>query len=205
MEKFLKSIMGGCMIGVGGSVYLACDNKYIGALLFTLGLFTICEFGLGLYTGKVGYIPFNKPGYIVEVLLTILGNFIGTAVVALLVSNMPYRETAMAVCRVKLSADYLKTFSAAILCGALMFIAVDEYKKKTNAAKYLAMLFCVPVFILAGFEHSVANMFYFALGFTDAATYGKSLVYILIAIFGNAIGGMLFAAGAAYKSKKQGE
>ena len=83
------------MIGVGGSVYLACDNKIAGAILFTLGLFTICEFGLGLYTGKVGYIPFNKPSYIIEVILTILGNFIGTALVAYLVSSMPYRETAM--------------------------------------------------------------------------------------------------------------
>lgn len=205
MEKFLKSIMGGCMIGVGGSVFLACDNKIAGAILFTLGLFTICEFGLGLYTGKVGYIPFNKPAYIGEVILTILGNFIGTALVAYLVSLMPYREKAIELCATKISADYLKTFFAAILCGALMFIAVDEYKKKTNAAKYLAMLFCVPVFIIAGFEHSIANMFYFALGFTDAATYGKALGYILIAIFGNAIGGMLFAIGAAYKSKKQGE
>ena len=205
MEKFLKSVMGGGMIGIGGSVYLACDNKYIGALLFTLGLFTICEFSLGLYTGKVGYIPFNKPDYVGEVLLTILGNSIGTALIALLLSLMPYREKAIELCATKLSADYLKTFFAAVLCGALMFIAVDEYKKKTNAAKYLAMLFCVPVFILAGFEHSIANMFYFALGFTDPATYAKALIYILVAILGNALGGMLFAVGAAYHTEKQGE
>ena len=200
MEKFLKSVMGGCMIGIGGSVYLACNNKYIGALLFTVGLFTICEFSLGLYTGKVGYIPFNKPAYIGEVLLTILGNFIGTAIVAALVSCMPFREKAVDVCTAKLSADILKTFFAAILCGVLMFIAVDEYKKKTNAAKYIAMLFCVPVFILAGFEHSVANMFYFALGFVNPL---KSLLYILVAIAGNAVGGILFALGASYKTAKE--
>jgi formate/nitrite transporter FocA (FNT family) len=63
----------------------------------------------------------------------------------------------------------------------------------------------VMLFVLCGFEHSIANMFYFALGFTDAATYGKALGYILIAIAGNAIGGMLFAIGAAYQTKKQGE
>ncbi len=51
------------MIGIGSAVYLTLDNKIIGALLFSIGLFMICSFSMYLYTGKIGYIfkTKNKP------------------------------------------------------------------------------------------------------------------------------------------------
>ena len=51
-----KSIIGGFLIGFGGTVYLNMDNKIVAAFLFGLGLFTIINFELNLYTGKIGYL-----------------------------------------------------------------------------------------------------------------------------------------------------
>ena len=70
---------GGVMTGVGSTAYLACDNAYIGALLFAVGLFTICACQLGFYTGKVGYLVLNKGRFYTEVLQALAGNAIGTA------------------------------------------------------------------------------------------------------------------------------
>ena len=49
-------VIAGILIGIGGSVYLACDNKYVGAVLFSVALLCICMRGFALFTGKVGFI-----------------------------------------------------------------------------------------------------------------------------------------------------
>ena len=72
---FIKAILSGFMIAFGCIIYLMCPNKMVGALLFSFGLLTIICRELYLYTGKIGYI---KEVGIVKILLTILGNFIGT-------------------------------------------------------------------------------------------------------------------------------
>ena len=43
--SFLNSVLGGACIGIGGVVFLSCENKVTGAALFCLGLFAICTFG----------------------------------------------------------------------------------------------------------------------------------------------------------------
>lgn len=53
-ETFKKAAAAGFMIGIGAVVYISCGNKIAGALLFTVGLFTICAFGMNLLRGKSG-------------------------------------------------------------------------------------------------------------------------------------------------------
>ena len=71
-----------------------------------------------------------------------------------------------------------------------MYLAVNGYKVvKDPLGKYLSVFLGVIVFILCGFEHSVANMYYFSVAFIIN---GKSLLYLLIMILGNAVGGVIF-------------
>ena len=85
MEKFkqylnylIKGIYAGIVIGIGGIAYLAIQNKIVGSFIFSVGLLTVCMYSLNLYTGKVGYILVNKVSYILELLISLIGNFIGT-------------------------------------------------------------------------------------------------------------------------------
>jgi len=86
-DVFLKGIYVGIMIAIGGIVYVAVDNKIIGSFLFSIGLLSVCMYGLNLYTGKIGYILINKINYLFELLLllllllSLLGNFAGTYIV----------------------------------------------------------------------------------------------------------------------------
>ena len=55
--------------------------------------------------------------------------------------------------------------------------------------KYLSLFFGVMVFILCGFEHCVANMYYFSVA---GMWSGKTLLYLLVMTLGNAVGGVVF-------------
>ena len=70
LQTFVLAVLAGIAIGIGGIVYLSLENKVAGALLFTVGLYTICAHGLNLFTGKVGYLVQQElsvlPGYLMD-------------------------------------------------------------------------------------------------------------------------------------------
>lgn len=182
LKCLVRAILAGMMIGIGGCVYLGCDVKWVGAILFAVGLFTIFSFRLDLYTGKVGYVFDNKPPYLIYLLVVIIGNFIGCLILGLM---MPLDAASVLAERKLADYDFLRVLFKGILCGMLMFIAADCYK---NTKSFIATFVCVPVFILAGFEHSIADMFYFC---SAGAFSVESLVFIITVLIGNAIGGFL--------------
>ncbi len=162
-----KGIYAGMMIGIGGTVYLSISNSIIGAIFFSVGLLTICIYKMNLYTGMIGYIIENKLNYIVTLLLTLIGNFIGTMITSLLVLNTRIANLsvrAKEISSIKINDNYLSIFILSIFCGMLMYIAVNTFKKeKDSIVRYLAIFICVIVFILSGFEHCIANMYYISL------------------------------------------
>ena len=182
LKCLVRAILAGMMIGIGGCVYLGCEVKWVGAILFAVGLFTIFSFRLDLYTGKVGYIFDNDRSYVPYLLVVILGNFIGCLILGLM---MPL-DAAVNLANAKLdNYEFLPVLFKGVLCGMLMFIAADCYK---NTKSFIATFVCVPVFILAGFEHSIADMFYFC---SAGAFSVESLVFIITVLIGKAIGGFL--------------
>ena len=197
MKTFIKAVMAGIAISIGGTIYLTLENHIAGAFLFSIGLFTIYTFGLNLYTGKVCYIPNEKPGFLLTVLIVILGNAAGTVGMGYL-----YRGTKLVklvehtteLVNLKLSDSVYSTFIMAIFCGIMMCIAVIGFQTiKDSIGKHLALILPIMVFILSGYEHSIADMFYFSLA--DAWN-GKALVYIVVIAVGNLVGGSLLPLAA---------
>ena len=187
LKLIIDGIKAGIMIAIGGSVFLSCENRYIGAILFSVALLCICLKGYSLFTGKVGYLPENHSKEAVKVLLCgLLGNIVSTILLGFAVSfaNPALQEVAAGICEAKLSQEALQTFVRAFFCGVLMYMAVSTYREKGTLA---GIFFCVPVFILSGFEHSIANMFYFgASGMVNM----DSIIYLAVVIAGNSVGGM---------------
>ena len=201
-EKFIRSVYGGIMVSFGCLVYLSSDIKYIGAILFSLGLFTICEFGFGLFTGKVGYVFFKGPIYLIELLVTLLGNFVGCFALAKLAE---YAKPSLVIQAVtlsqnKLAASSLQNFLLACMCGVMMFIAVDVYKTRSGVAKYLGIFLAVPLFIICGFEHSIAKLFLFSLASVGAVQF---ISFSLITVLGNALGAAVFSLFKIYDKNQK--
>lgn len=191
LSVFFQAVAAGIAIGIGGTIYLTLENKVVGSLMFTVGLYAIVLNGLYLYTGKIGYLAGQKEKkeYAVVLLLTWLGNLVGTGLAAagvLAARINGISENAKAICQVKLNDSPLSIFCLAIFCGILMYVAVDGFKEKGNP---LILFLCVSVFILCGFEHCIANMYYFSLA---GAWSGQAVAYLLIMTLGNSVGGVLF-------------
>lgn len=194
MIFLIKSILAGILIGIGGTVLLSLENIVVGSFLFAIGLFVIVTKELNLYTGKIGYIFNNKVHYLIEVLITLIGNFIGTFFCGFvlrytrLASTLTYK--AQNICTVKLNDNILSIFILSIFCGILMYIAVNGYKvMKDNFGKYAGVFLGVAIFILCGFEHCIANMYYFTIANMWSI---KAFEYLGIMILGNSIGGVIF-------------
>ena len=159
IDIFLRSLLTGVAIAIGGTVYLSCPNKYLGAFLFGIGLFVILSFGFNLFTGKVGYAVENKPSYLGELGIIWLGD------------------------------NITSVFILSFFCGILMFVAADGYKTIQNpVGQILAIFLPVVVFILSGFEHCVANMYFFTIADLWSI---KAFGYLIIMSLGNSIGGIL--------------
>ena len=147
-------------------------GNVVGALLFTIGLFTVCTRGYALFTGKACYLFDNPlPAYLLDLLVFWVGNLLGAMLIAGLehLTGMVGGETgidatAAALVEGKMGATYLGLFVLGILCNICIFIAVNGYANNPHqVGKYLALFLGVSVFILCGTEHSVADMYYWSV------------------------------------------
>lgn len=191
-KTLFRSILAGICIAIGGTAFLMIENKIVGALFFTIGLFVICTHGFNLYTGKVCYVFENDKTYAFSILIIWAGNLIGTALVALLELLTRYGEVlqtkAQVLCDLKCNDNLLSIFILAIFCNICIYIAVDGFKNNPHeVGKYIALFLGVAVFILCGFEHCVANMYYFAIG---GAYSLHAFGYLIVMTLGNAVGGV---------------
>ena len=181
------------MIAIGGTVFLSIENKVIGASLFSIGLFGVLIYNLKLYTGKIGYLITNfNLKYIKELIITLIGNFIGACSVGFIlrytrIYDKIYEKSLMLV-NTKLNDNILSIFILSIFCGLLMYYAVNGFKKQTDFGKYLVVYLGVAVFILCGFEHCIANMYYFSVADIWSL---KTLGYTGIMVLGNSIGSFI--------------
>ena len=192
LKILVSAILAGFCIGLGGMLFLALDNKVVGASLFSTGLFVICTSGFHLFTGKVCYAFQNDMSYAAALPLIWIGNLIGTGGTAIIVrlsraANLA--EKAASICEVKAGDSYISLFLLGILCNIFIFIAVDGFKNnKHEIAKYAAIYLGVVGFIMCGAEHCVADMFYYHV----AGVWSMDMIIRLLVITaGNAVGGIL--------------
>ena len=203
---FLSAILAGLSISIGGCVFLLLESKVLGALFFTIGLFVICTFKLHLFTGKVCYVFRNDKKYALSLPVIWLGNLCGTFIGAMLQKctrvDTTITEKAATICQTKLNDSLLSIFILAIFCNILIYIAVEGFNSNPHeVGKYLSLFFGVVVFILCGFEHCVANMYYFTVA---GAWSLKTVLYVLVMTAGNAVGGVSYPLIRDYIAKKNG-
>lgn len=195
LKHVAKGIGGGICIGIGGTAFLCSKNQVIGAVIFSVGLLSIYFFGLDLYTGKAGYVVNRPVSYIFEeVLSSWIGNFLGAASVAKLLS-LTARGAALAaraseISNAKLNTALISQFILAIFCGLMVFFMVDMYYRYRERSLPVAIFYsilCIAAFLTCGFEHSIADIYFF----TMAGLLLKNIPAILLISLGNLVGGNL--------------
>ena len=202
LKVLLLGFMAGVMIAFGGltNVTLISRNLALaGNLLFVLGLLGICFFSFNLYTGKVGYVFNNKPAFLLDLLLMYIGNFIGSITIGYLIRvtslYTSLDETIMSIVINKTNisgTNLLSLFILSLLCGILVFLSVELYKREIHSLfKVVGIFLFISCFVICGFEHCIANMFYFALSNSYFVYPLGSFLNLLIVTIGNSIGAIL--------------
>lgn len=228
-KTFVLAIMAGMFIafaGVGSSV-ASCmvDNpsvsKLIAGCIFPAGLAMVILAGSELFTGNcllfIGVLQkkIKCIAMIKNLILVYLGNFVGSLIVSLIVvysgtinlfSN-GFGEAVIKTAQNKCSLGFLEAILLGIGCNFLVCIAVwMAFAAKTPGGKVAAIFFPILAFVVSGFEHSVANMYYLSAGFLAKTTgefvansdainlFNITISNLLPVTIGNIIGGMVLIA-----------
>ena len=189
MKNLIHSaIMAGICIGIAGFGYLAVGG-IVGAVTFAFGLLAVVHYRLKLYTGTAGF--FAK-GELLQLCTILAMNIVGCLLVALMarMSPMPLHDAAQHILEGRLNAGIVQSGVLAIGCGFIMTTAV----KWGREGKFLPLLFGVPLFIICGFPHCVADAFYYLCVPLDylTANAGQVLLLYVAIVLGNFIGCNLY-------------
>lgn len=208
LADFLYAIMAGAFIAMGGVVFLSLDNKIVGAFMFSLGLFAVCTLKYNLFTGKVGYLFCNDvKTYLPWCLMVWVGNLVGSIIVAELVRLTRVApgiiEKSTKLVQVKADDTLISLFVLGIFCNIMVVHAVDQYLNNPHEiGKYLGIVMSIMVFILCGFEHCIADMFYIQM----ARMWNSQTIIVLIVItLGNVLGGILIPTMRKINTKLKSE
>lgn len=179
----LKAILAGICIGIASMMFLNVGG-IVGAILFSFGLLAVVNYKWSLFTGMAGFTKDWK-----LLLVVLIGNIIGCGLVSLLIPS-----AVSAIVLTRLAVGWFKCFFLAIGCGFIMTTSV----KFAREGSYLPLLFGVPVFILCGFPHCVADVVYY-LSCPPAFLVGNAVDIIPIyasTIAGNYVGCNLYRLGS---------
>lgn len=221
MRYLTRAMLAGCYIFIGtlvsclSAAWFYADHtavaKLLGALTFSAALilivllgaelFTGCNFVMGftLYDGKI------KVSSLIRVwVLCYIGNFIGIFILCLLLSgSSASRDMLSAYLAIivpgKLTAPWYQLLLKGVLCNLCVCIGVySGFKLKSEAGKVAVIVCVIFTFVLAGFEHSIANMAYFTLyalmvpgAAASAAGIAANMLWVTI---GNILGGAVLLA-----------
>lgn len=181
---FFLAVLAGILISFGCIVNISCGGGPVGAIMFSVGLYGVLASGLYLFTGKAGLLSTKeiKPLSLVTVFL---GNWLGCFAVSAL-RFLPSKSEALvsfgtAVTQVRIDNGFFWNIALGVCCGILMYIAVSGFKTYP-----IVVPFCVAGFILAGFNHSIADSFYLLI--SDYDLYPMGLLMLLGTTIGNVIG-----------------
>lgn len=204
LNVFIFAILAGISIAIGGVAFLSIESKVVGALVFSLGLFTVLTHGLNLFTGKVAYAFEKDKDFNLNLPIIWVGNLIGACAVGGVIQATRLTsvlERAATVSAAKLDDSMLSLFILGIFCNILIYIAVDGYNNNPHEfGKYLAIVFGVVGFIVCGFEHCVADMFYFTAG---SAWSADAFLRIIVITLGNCVGGWILPLCKMFRAKAE--
>ena len=216
----LLGVLAGAFIGLGALMYTLVTSdatlgfaasRLLGGLSFSLGLLLVVVAGAELFTGNNLLVMGWAAGQITARALlrnwaiVLAANLIGACGLVLLVwlsGHASLAQGAIArnvvqIAEAKIHLSWVPAFFRGILCNALVCLAVwMAMGGRSVIDKAVAIVFPVTAFVAAGFEHSVANMYFLPLASLLGAPIGiGDMVYSQIPVIaGNVVGGGVLVA-----------
>lgn len=221
LKMFILGAMAGIFISIGGIAFEMATaiiggglGKLVGACMFPAGLSLVLIAGSELFTGNcLLVIPLLEKETTFQAVLknwvfVYLGNFAGSILMAFLVvfGHIPslldgaLLDTIMSVASAKVGLSFGDAVLRGVVCNMMVCLAVwMSFAAKTVGGKMAGLYFPIMIFVMGGFEHSIANMYYLMAGIfanslygvgNEAVNLGSALLKNLLPVtFGNLLGG----------------
>ena len=179
------SVWCGLLISMGALAYTVVGGP-IGALLFAFGLITVINIGKrNLYTGWVGICRYDKDDWLkLFYMLTLNGVGVLLGVVLALMSNIDIDNTIRHIVDTRLNTPLISIFTRSIYTGVIMHVCVWMAIHKQTI---IPTLIGVPLFILCGLPHCIADIFYYGMSLKLGWDNWIVVVWV-ISVLGNTIG-----------------
>ena len=184
MRQFISlSIFAGLLIGIAGLVFLHVGGLG-GAILFAFGLMSVTLCQALLFTGKAGYLPYKES---LQLLPMVLLNAVGclvTAYIGYYSMNDNSLATLNTIMAAREAASWYGLTIMSIGTGVIVTLALYGSRK----GNYLPLLYGVPVFIMCGLPHCIADAFYYWVAIIDGNFAMWMVCAWLLSVVGNYIG-----------------
>ena len=225
LPMFMLGVLAGAFIGLGALFFTLVKadaslsfavSQVLGGLVFCLGLLLVIVAGAELFTGNNLIVMAWAEGKVssLEVLrnwvIVCAGNFVGAAGLAVMVYLSGHTamfdgaiaEKYLAIASAKVQLPVLEAFFRGVLCNVLVCMAVwMAFAGHTVVDKAVAIVFPITAFVAAGFEHSIANMYFIPMAMLQQSfagmetgvelTWGLFVSSQIPVIAGNIAGGSL--------------
>ena len=184
LKYSIASVAAGFSIGTAGLVFSVLKDKepcgfFIGAFCFSFGLYYVLLKELKLYTGRIGFLSESIPRFALMLIL----NFVGAALAGYLAKASYKVDPIVGIAETKLGLCWLNVLGRAFLCGMMMYFAVDGWKRTRSPFPVCLGVF---IFVACGFEHCVADIFYFTAA--DKLLALETWKFTFFAVLGNSLG-----------------
>lgn len=219
-SKLILGFVGGALVALGYLAYIRvaasfADSQpawgnFLGACVFPIGLIAILLAGGELATGNmmvVSTAAFDKKiswkDWLINILTITLANFVGAIFVAFVFGQVVglttgdiYAQQVFKVADAKVSASVIQCFFSGIGCNWLVGLAIWLcFGAKDAIGKIVGIWFPIMIFIVIGFQHSIANIFVVSAAiFQGHGTWAAFFQNFIPVYLGNVIGGMIFMA-----------
>lgn len=234
LSMVMLGVLAGAFIGLGALYYTLvisdaslsfAAGRVLGAVCFSLGLLLVVVAGAELFTGNNLLAMAWADGKVGtgEVLrnwaVVCIANFVGAAGLALLVywsghaglNNGAIAQAYLKIAAAKSTMPLSELFFRGVLCNVLVCMAVwMVLAGRSVVDKFIAIVLPISAFVAAGFEHSIANMYFFPLALllkdsgivlpvgADAITVYAMFRNLVPVIAGNIVGGSVLVALVYY-------
>lgn len=219
----ILGIMAGAYVGLGGYAYIVVSQtlgnidsglaKFFGGFVFPVGLMLVVFSGSELFTGNnlmtMGLMDrkISLQGMLRNWIFIYLGNFVGSIILAYTVYKSQLvgkniLDFVLSVGTAKTSLSFQAALLRGILCNILVCLGVWVAAAGQDiVSRVFGMWFPVMLFVVSGYEHSVANMFFLPLAKFSGLNITWSSIFILNLLpvtLGNIIGGGVIIPLAYY-------
>lgn len=212
LKVLLSSFIAGLLIGIAVTISFIIQSttlvnaNIIGPLFGVLGVLLICLYGYNLYTFKVGYVFENKVDYLIEIILSLVGNIIGVFLMSLMLratslmsDGSKFLNVVNSYMSSRVEEDFFSMIILSFIGGIVAYFGYNTYKKAEQPiAKFLTLILCVGAIYICGLKEGITDMFIYSVYKLFDGALALKIFYIIL---GNTFGALLIPLLNKLRSK----